>query len=276
MVWQGLVGLLLGTALALPGTRHRLLSRSGGAALVVGTVAVWALGGWAWGSSLSLMALACGWIAAWRRAEKAGLPSSMAARPLDAGAVLARIAWPILLGWLGHMSHQDYTAAYAGSLAAAVADIWATEVGLLSFTPPRSLLSGRPTRHGMPGAVSSFGTVAGAGAAGLTGLVCLVATWLHALLGESLLPKSLLWLPLATLLAGSLAAITDSLLGGAAQALYRCDDCEAFTDRPVHDCGGQARHLHGWAWMTNEMVDLVASLIGAGIGITIVRLLGAL
>lgn len=121
-----------------------------------------------------------------------------------------------------------------------------------------------------------IGTVAAAAAAGLTGFIAFGSITTQALLLDIMLDRSLFWLPLAALAGGITAVLTDSLLGGTAQALYFCEKCEAYTEDPTHQCGTPARKIRGWSWMTNETIDAISSLVGAGITAATIGLLGAL
>ena len=66
-------------------------------------------------------------------------------------------------------------AAFAGSIAAATADTWATEIGRHSRTPPRLITNGRPVPAGTDGGITLLGTVGGfAGAGFIAGLAFMV------------------------------------------------------------------------------------------------------
>ncbi len=74
-------------------------------------------------------------------------------------------------------------AAFAGALAAATADTWATEIGRYSRKPPRLITTGKPVAAGTDGGMTLVGTVGGiAGAAFMAALAFLfeprVARWL--------------------------------------------------------------------------------------------------
>lgn len=66
-------------------------------------------------------------------------------------------------------------AAFAGSIAAATADTWATEIGRHSRTAPRLITNGRPVPAGTDGGITLLGTVGGfAGAGFIAGLAFMV------------------------------------------------------------------------------------------------------
>jgi uncharacterized protein (TIGR00297 family) len=145
-------------------------------------------------------------------------------------------------------------AAYVGVMASVNADTWATEIGALSRTEPRSVLTGRTVPAGTSGGVTPLGTSAALAGAALIGLSA-------ALLGGGDLtgfPAGVLILLAAA--SGLAGATADSLLGAWQQAMYRCMVCGALTERPVH-CGEPSLHAQGRRWMTNDLVNLLSSVV---------------
>jgi uncharacterized protein (TIGR00297 family) len=96
--------------------------------------------------------------------------------------------------------------AFAGSLAAATADTWATEIGRRSRTPPRLFSNGMPVPAGTDGGITLLGTAGGIAGAGLI-------AGLSFLLGQR---------TLLAIAAGGVAGMTlDSLLGATVQGKVR-------------------------------------------------------
>ncbi len=162
-------------------------------------------------------------------------------------------------------------AASAAALAAANADTWATELGVLSKTPPRLITNGQVVEVGTSGGVSGAGTLAALAGAFLIGLVAFIA----ALLDSSLQASNPVILLLVITAAGLVASLFDSLLGATVQAIYYCNSCKKETERyPTHRCGSQTRLVRGWQWLDNDWVNFAATMVGAGIvvGLTVVVL----
>jgi uncharacterized protein (TIGR00297 family) len=172
--------------------------------------------------------------------------------------VLANGGVPALLALCGGATASRRLAtAYAGALAAANADTWATEIGALSPTPPRMIVSGRRAVAGESGGVTPLGTLASLAGAALIGGVH--ATLVH--------ERPTVALRVAG--AGVAGALADSLLGATAQVVYLCHVCGERTENPAHTHDGAApalRRVRGLPLMTNDTVNLCASLTGAALG----------
>ena len=102
--------------------------------------------------------------------------------------------------------------AFAGALAAATADTWASEIGRHSRTPPRLITNGTPVPAGTDGGMTLLGTTAGIAGGGLIAALSYV-------LGQ----------PGAAIIAvaGVLGMIVDSILGATAQGKVRWMDNDA-------------------------------------------------
>lgn len=152
--------------------------------------------------------------------------------------------------------------AFAGSLAAANADTWATELGVLSPEPPRLLTTGKRVARGVSGGVSRLGLFASLLGAGFIGGVA------------SLVFEPSLRMFVSVSAAGVLGSLFDSLLGASLQAVYYCPSCEKETERhPRHSCGGLTEYRRGLRWMRNDAVNVACTLFGAIMAILIYALL---
>jgi uncharacterized protein (TIGR00297 family) len=148
---------------------------------------------------------------------------------------------------------SGWTLPFVGALAAAAADTWSTEIGAKSSRPPRLVTTGRPVPPGTSGGITWVGTAAGAvgaafiaGVAALLGLVALhAAPWMA--------------------VAGVAGSAGDSFLGATLQARYRCPACGSIGEQPRHGCGRAADLVGGLRWMTNDTVNLAATVLGAAV-----------
>ena len=146
-----------------------------------------------------------------------------------------------------------------GALAAAAADTWATELGLLSKRQPRLITTLRPVVAGTSGGVTPEGLAASVGGALTVGV-----TW-------AMLGGGRRGLPIA-FVAGLSGSLVDSLLGASLQAVYRCPGCGVPTESEIHQpCGQQTELVRGQHWMTNDTVNALSTLTGAAIGATLWR-----
>lgn len=138
--------------------------------------------------------------------------------------------------------------AFAGAFAAASADTWGTEIGMLSRRAPVSILTFRPVAAGLSGGVTLLGSIASAG-----GALCVALTaWL-----VHLAP---FW---GVALGGIAGALADSLLGASLQALRWCPSCSRECETERHPCGTPTVLRRGIAWIANDAVNFIATICGA-------------
>ena len=138
---------------------------------------------------------------------------------------------------------------FLGSVAAAAADTWATEIGYFSRSNPRQLLSFKRVEKGTSGGVTILGTFGS-----LLGTASIASVGL--LLGMH--PENF-WIIIG---AGFIGSFADSILGGTMQARFNCESCGKETEKREH-CGSIAQHVRGLNWMDNDMVNFINTIIGA-------------
>lgn len=227
------VGFVLSLALSIIARMLRWLTTDGSvAAVFVGTL-VFASGGWAPAGLLVLFVASSSVLTRWQASYKPH-PEHTAGR--SAAQVLANGAVATALSAFGALHPAPWaTVAFAGAIATSTADTWATEIGLLSKTPPRLITAGMRRMHatvspGTSGGVTWLGMIAAcAGSAVIAGSS---TAWL----GTALAP---VWA------AGVFGMALDSLLGATVE--------------------GRSK------WMTNDAVNLLATVGGATCAVVLSR-----
>jgi uncharacterized protein (TIGR00297 family) len=144
-----------------------------------------------------------------------------------------------------------WLAAFAGSLAAATADTWSTEIGSRSRAMPRLLTTGRPVPRGSSGGVTWLGT-----AGGVAGAIALAASGF----GLGVIPLGQV---LAVSMGGVAGGLADSVLGATVQARFRCDACGREGESPGCACGTRSRRVAGLPGFSNDAVNFLCTFVGA-------------
>jgi uncharacterized protein (TIGR00297 family) len=193
-----------------------LTGRGAAAALAVGVATVWGLG---WRGLALLFAF---FISSNLLSKR---PTRNEQQVLANGGVAALAA-------LG-----GYWAAFAGSLAAATADTWATEIGRRSRTPPVLITTGTSVPTGTDGGITFLGTAGGIAGAGFIA----VLAWFVEPRGMSPGVAHPGWVAASVGLAGLIGMLLDSLLGATVQG--------------------------AWRWLDNDAVNLAATISGAAVAV---------
>ena len=269
-----LLGLAAGVGIAVLAYRARSLDRRGAlAAAVLGTV-VFGLGGLGWAVVLLTFFISASALSKVFKTRKDVVGQDFAkGSRRDAGQVSANggvggslalsffvLAWitpesrflPAL--WLG----------FCASFAAANADTWATELGVLNPRRPVLISTFRRVPQGTSGGVSLAGTLAALAGAGLVGL----AAVLSVAAGWAPMGGMPLWAQFLVITgAGLLGSFVDSYLGATVQAVYDCPACEKETERhPLHVCGMETVLKRGLPWLNNDWVNTACTLSAGLLG----------
>jgi len=246
----------LAILVALTAWRARALSASGALAAALVGFLVFGFAGLPGAAALLLFFGTSSALSRWRRRDKERLAFEKggerdALQVLANGGVAAlcaplvslfpEAAWPFI--------------ALLGALAEANADTWATEIGSLSRRAPRLITTLRPALPGASGAVSIQGTLAALAGALVVAVVALAA----------LPPAARLLGLLAAAGGGFVGALADSLLGATVQAQFRCPVCGKLTERHAHCEGRPTEHARGLFWVNNDLVNALATLVGAAV-----------
>lgn len=267
-----LIGLLVAVAIAYLAYRTQALNLSGAiAAAILGTV-VFGLGGVGWGFLMLTFFISSSGLSKLFavRKESLGLNFSKGSRR-DAWQVAANggMAGLMVLIYVflsrystGTIWTQYLWIGFASSLAAANADTWATELGLLNPSKPVLISTLRKVPKGTSGAVSLVGTTAsflGSALIGGVAVLCLSAGW-----APSMSLKPVMQFLIITI-SGMLGSLVDSILGATIQTVYYCPNCKKETEQhPLHHCGAGTNQKRGLPWLNNDWVN-AACTISAGI-----------
>lgn len=251
-----MIGVLGAGLITLSARRQRTLSGSGAVAgFIVGVLC--ATAGWGWAVLVVALFASANALSRYRRTT----------RLVRVGATIEKIgerdAWQVAangalftaaaIGSVIHPSPVWFPLA-AGAIGASAADTWATEIGTLSDHPPRIITTREVVPAGTSGGVTWAGTFAGLAGATFIALLALLTGW-----G--------LRSALAAVAGGVAGSLIDSLAGAIIQRRRWCDQCNAPTERLVHHCGTITSPHGGFAWVNNDVVNAIGSLVGAVVGL---------
>lgn len=235
------IGLLGAAAIAFAARRAGALSTSGAvAATTVGSMT--ATAGWRWAALLILYFLTSSALSRLTR-----IPGDIVAKagPRDARQVVANGGVFAVCAVLGE------TSAALGALAAATADTWSTEIGMRFGGTPRMLFTRQPVSAGTSGGISRIGSMAAFGG----------AIFIDLMAGSLRLSPALG----AITFGGLIGAFSDSAIGATVQERRHCRGCDRPTERRVHACGMSTVHVGGVRGMDNDLVNLLATVVGAAV-----------
>ncbi len=269
---QFILGTVLAILISVTAWKLHMLSRSGMLAAGIMGMLVFGLGGLPWACLMLGFFVSSNLLSRFARKHKLHLDEKFSkGSQRDAWQVIANggVATLFLtITWIQReligCSEACFAAngwaylAFAGSLAAANADTWATELGVLSRRSPRLITTGRAVPVGSSGAVSPAGLLSATTGAGLIALLAALP-WV-----DVPHPLAAFQVILLVTCAGLTGSLIDSLLGATLQSIYLCPTCQKETEHhPLHNCGTQTIKLRGWEGMDNDMVNLCCTLGGA-------------
>jgi uncharacterized protein (TIGR00297 family) len=133
------------------------------------------------------------------------------------------------------------------TLAAAAADTWATSTGMWSAAEPRRLWFGPPVVTGTSGGTTVIGTVGAAAGAMIVAATGALAAGTPVLV-------------LVGTLIGFSGMVADSVLGALLQGRFHCPRCNEVSEWPRHRCGASTIRKGGFAWLSNDGVNFLATI----------------
>ena len=251
MASQLLLGAFFAFVVAAGSYVLRFLTLSGAIATLLLGVIVFGIGGWQWAVPMVTFFLLSSLLSKYGRSRKEQYDEVFGkSHTRDWGQVAANggiAGVMVLLSTLYPL--YDFYPIYLGALAAVTADTWGTEIGVLTKGKTISVLSMQPVSPGTSGGISVTGTIAGA-----------IGAIVIALSGYAWFSD--LKTAVVVLLAGTTGSLIDSVIGATLQVQFRCDVCGKQTERTNH-CGSPTTQIAGVAWISNDVVNLLCSLVGA-------------
>ena len=260
-------GLLFSSGIGLVAYRRQSLEKSGVFGSIVSGTGIVGMGGWSWGLALVYFFVSSSLFSSFRAQEKARVASDKFSKGSrrDLSQVVANGGLATLFAVCFGFSQtpgarRRATSGFIGALATATADTWATELGTLSTKSPRLITNGRPVAPGTSGGITPLGIAASALGA------CTLGFFFWAVKGFR---KSFALAPLLAFFSGMAGSFFDSILGATLQAMYTCPTCKSETEQQIHHCGTRTVFLRGIAWMNNDTVNLMATIIGSATAIVL-------
>ena len=251
---QLLTAVVLAAGVAGISLYARLLSPSGSAATFLLASLIFGLGGVQWSVPILTFFISSSVLSRVGKKKKASFQLIFEKTDTrDAGQVAANggVAGALIICSFFFPTQSDWYLLYLASLAAATADTWGTELGLLSNSLPHSIMTWKKVDPGTNGAVSMAGLAGGA-----TGALVI------ALSGYFWLNRSDLSLTIAIItMAGVVGSLIDSLFGATLQSRFRCTVCGKITERVVH-CATPTTPVGGVRWIGNDIVNWVCASAG--------------
>lgn len=258
MLWQIAVGLILSTLIGYLGYRRAALTHSGWlGAIITGTV-IFGFGGLEAGLLLVVFFGSSSLLTRYKESAKIEVAVNFAkGGRRDLAQALANGGVATLAAFIFGLTHNPIGwVALVGALAEANADTWATELGILSKRLPRLISTGREVVAGTSGGITPLGTIAAAVGSGIIGGLAALfrSDW-------RLLPIGLL--------AGSIGALFDSLLGATVQGIYYSEARHKETEKQIEIDGTPNRLLRGFRFINNEVVNFASTLFVALVAIAL-------
>lgn len=272
MLINFLIGLLGAGAIAALAYRRGSLSFSGVLGTVVVGTLIFSIGGLTWAVLLVAFFVTSSVLSHYQARAKEPLAEKFQkGHRRDLGQVLANGGCAALIAIAFFiLPHRWHFIGFIGAIATVNADTWATELGVLSKTPPRLITTGRVVPVGTSGGVTLFGTFVALCGALLIGVLAYLFEMIQSAIVNAgtfvFVSEETIFVGVIAGLAGSLF---DSVLGATIQATYYCDVDQKETESAIHRCGNKTRLIRGWRWFDNDWVNFFASMFGSFVALLV-------
>jgi uncharacterized protein (TIGR00297 family) len=246
------IGFVFALVISLLSLRAGFLAPSGAAATFLMAVIIFGVGGWKWTIPMLTFFILSSFISKMKNARKVRAESMFVkSHRRDSGQVLANggIASLFVIGNFIH-AHPLWYIAYLAAIAAAMADTWSTEIGILFGKMTRNILTWEKVTPGFSGGVSAPGLFAGISGALLIGLSGIPFSESYSIVH----PPVDVFIGIIAL-AGFAGSLIDSYTGALLQIQYRCERCNEIVEREEH-CGVPTVRHRGIRWINNDWVNV--------------------
>ncbi|MEG0286838.1 MAG: DUF92 domain-containing protein [Vagococcus sp.] len=244
------IGLIGSTLLSLTGYHFKAISFDGIFTTIItgtiialsGNLAIWSSIIFLFGSSLAIKLFKSIFFPSSLELEKQ-VHEKLNAR--DSFQILANTL-PATLCIIAYLitNNTTFVLAYLTSIAAATADTWASEIGILSKRKTFDLRSFTVILKGISGGISLLGTLAS-----LVASICVVFLFLFFNLFHTISIDSNQYIIIISL--GFLGSLVDSFIGSFFQGLFKNSNQE-LTDKKEHN-----QLVKGFTWLNNDAVNII-------------------
>jgi uncharacterized protein (TIGR00297 family) len=248
-----LIAVVSGLLIALASYRVKFLTISGSVATFILALIIFGIGGWQWTVPIVSFFLLSSLLSKYGSRRKSPYDSVFEkSSTRDWGQVVANGGVAAIITILSAVfPAYDLYPLYLGALAAATADTWGTEIGILGRGITVSVLTFRPVATGTSGGISEKGTYGGAAGAAIIALAGY--PWYTELQTAFIV-----------IAAGIIGSLADSFIGATLQAQYKCSVCGKATERAEH-CSHPTDLSRGLKWIGNDVVNGICTLVGAAV-----------
>ncbi len=253
--FQMYIGVLFGALVAYISFKAKFLKKSGALTTFILASIIFGFGAWAWTAPILTFFILSSLLSKISKSEHEQIIEKGSQR--DYLQVLANGGIPgfLMIIYIFFPKPEIYYF-YLGALAAAMADTWATEIGMLIGQRPRLISNFKPVPSGTSGGITwggSLGALIGALILGISGIK-FISNDYH------FNPFTIL---LIVTMSGFLGSLVDSLLGATVQVKYQCEICNKITENKDHCFTESTNVITGIEWITNDMVNFFNTIVGA-------------
>ncbi len=253
--FQMYIGILFGALVAYMSFRAKFLKKSGAMTTFILASIIFGFGAWAWTTPILTFFILSSLLSKISKPKHEQIFEKGSQR--DYLQVLANGGIPgfLMIVYIFFPKPEIFYF-YLGALAAAMADTWATEIGMLIGQRPRLISNFKLVPSGTSGGITwcgSLGAFIGALILGISGIKFIAN-------GYNFSTFTILSI---VAMSGFLGSLVDSFLGATVQVQYQCEICNKITEKRDHCLTESTKVVTGVKWITNDMVNFFNTVVGA-------------